>query len=226
MAQQPHGPLRSFGRIKSRPIKARQAGLLDTLLPSIALDLGAPLDPTRLKPDAVETWLEIGFGGGEHLAAQAAKRPEVLFLGAEPFLNGAASALRHIEEQVLANVRLHVGDVRDLLVLLPDACLDRVFIMFPDPWPKARHHKRRLVQPEFVAEIVRVLKPGGRLRFATDWADYANWALERWLQAPQVAWTAERADDWRVPPADHVTTRYEEKKLGDIAPVFLDFVRG
>nr|WP_158913112.1 tRNA (guanosine(46)-N7)-methyltransferase TrmB [Caulobacter sp. S45] len=226
MAQQPHGPLRSFGRIKSRPIKARQAGLLDTLLPSIALDLGAPLDPTRLKPDAVETWLEIGFGGGEHLAAQAAKRPEVLFLGAEPFLNGAASALRHIEEQVLANVRLHVGDVRDLLVLLPDACLDRVFIMFPDPWPKARHHKRRLVQPEFVAEIVRVLKPGGRLRFATDWADYANWALERWLQAPQVSWTAERADDWRVPPADHVTTRYEEKKLGDIAPVFLDFVRG
>ena len=226
MAQQPHGPLRSFGRIKSRPIKARQAGLLDTLLPSIELDLGAPLDPTRLKPDAVETWLEIGFGGGEHLAAQAAKRPEVLFLGAEPFLNGAASALRHIEEQVLANVRLHVGDVRDLLVLLPDACLDRVFIMFPDPWPKARHHKRRLVQPEFVAEIVRVLKPGGRLRFATDWADYANWALERWLQAPQVSWTAERADDWHVPPADHVTTRYEEKKLGDIAPVFLDFVRG
>ncbi|MGC1304201.1 MAG: tRNA (guanine(46)-N(7))-methyltransferase TrmB, partial [Caulobacteraceae bacterium] len=146
-------------------------------------------------------------------------------LAAEPFLNGAASALRHIDEQALDNVRLHVGDARDLLAVLPDACLARVFIMFPDPWPKARHHKRRLVQPAFVTEIVRVLKPGGRLRFATDWADYANWALERWRASPDLAWSAERADDWRVPPADHVTTRYEEKKLGDIAPVFLDFVR-
>jgi tRNA (guanine-N7-)-methyltransferase len=226
MPQQPHGPLRSFGRIKSRPIKPRQAGLLDTLLPKIALDLSGALDPLRLKPDAAETWLEIGFGGGEPLAAQAARHPGVLLLGAEPFLNGAASALRHLDEQRLDNVRLHVGDARDLLAVLPDASLARVFIMFPDPWPKARHHKRRLVQPEFVAEIVRVLKPGGRLRFATDWADYANWALERWLAAPDLAWSAERADDWRTPPADHVTTRYEEKQLGDIAPVFLDFVRG
>jgi tRNA (guanine-N7-)-methyltransferase len=225
MPQQPHGPLRSFGRIKSRPIKPRQAGLLDTLLPRIALDLSAPLDPTRLKPDAAATWLEIGFGGGEHLAAQAGRHPDVLLLGAEPFLNGAASALRHIDEQALDNVRLHVGDARDLLAVLPDASLARVFIMFPDPWPKARHHKRRLVQPEFVTEIVRVLKPGGRLRFATDWADYANWALERWQASPDLAWSAERADDWRTPPADHVTTRYEEKKLGDIAPVFLDFVK-
>lgn len=225
MPQQPHGPLRSFGRIKSRPIKPRQAGLLDTLLPRIALDVTTPIPPVQLKPDATETWLEIGFGGGEHMAAQAARHPHALILGAEPFLNGAASALRHIDEQALSNVRLHVGDARDLLVQLPDACLARVFIMFPDPWPKARHHKRRLVQPEFVAEIVRVLQPGGRLRFATDWADYADWALERWQASPELTWPAERADDWRVPPADHVTTRYEEKKLGDIAPVFLDFVR-
>jgi tRNA (guanine-N7-)-methyltransferase len=225
MPQQPHGPLRSFGRIKSRPIKPRQAGLLDTLLPTLALDVSAPIASATLKPDATETWLEIGFGGGEHLAAQADRNPHALLLGAEPFLNGAASALRHIDERALTNVRLHVGDARDLLAMLPDASLDRVFIMFPDPWPKVRHHKRRLVQPEFVREIVRVLKPGGRLRFATDWADYANWALERWQAAPELSWPAERADDWRTPPADHVTTRYEEKKLGDIAPVFLDFVR-
>ena len=120
---------------------------------------------------------------------------------------------------------MHVGDAREVISRLPDASLDRVFIMFPDPWPKARHHKRRLVQTAFVEELARVLRPEGRLRFATDWADYADWALERLIASPAFAWTAERADDWRSPPADHVTTRYQEKKLGDIAPVYLDFLR-
>lgn len=226
MSHQPHGPLRSFGRIKSRSIKPRQAELLKSLLPSIALDLGAGrFEPARLMPGAAEVWLEIGFGGGEHLAAQAARRPEVLVLGAEPFLNGAASAVRHIDEAQLSNIRLHVGDARELIDALPDASLDRIFVLFPDPWPKARHHKRRLVQPEFVHAITRVLKPGGRLRFATDWADYANAALERFLASPGLCWTAGRADDWRRPPADHTTTRYEQKRLGDITPVYLDFER-
>ncbi len=224
--QHPHGPLRSFGRIKSRAIKPRQAGLMETLLPRLALDLSAgAIEPARLMPDATEVWLEIGFGGGEHMAAQAQRRPDVLSLGAEPFLNGAASALRHIDEAALTNVRLHVGDARDLIDALPDASLTRVFILFPDPWPKARHHKRRLVQPEFVTAIARVLRPNGRLRFATDWGDYANVALERFLQAPDFRWSAERADDWRLPPADHITTRYEQKRLGDVDPVFLDFDR-
>jgi tRNA (guanine-N7-)-methyltransferase len=217
MVQQPHGPLRSFGRIKSRPIKPRQAALLDTLLPKIAFDPAAPLSG--------ETWLEIGFGGGEHLAEQAARHPEVRLIGAEPFVNGVASALRHIDERALANVRLRQGDAREVLAALPNAALSRIFILFPDPWPKARHHKRRLIQPETVAELARVLRPGGRLRFATDWADYANRALETFLASPHLRWTAGQADDWRLPPADHVTTRYEEKRLGDCAPVFLDFER-
>jgi tRNA (guanine-N7-)-methyltransferase len=225
MVQQPHGPLRSFGRIKARPIKSRQASLFQTLLPTIALDPSQPIDLLALKPDAAEVWLEIGFGGGEHLAAQATARPDVLALGAEPFLNGVASALRHIEAASLSNVRLHTGDARDLLAALPEASLDRVFILFPDPWPKLRHHKRRLIQPDLVAEVVRVLKPHGRLRFATDWADYANWTLERLTGARGLAWTAQRADDWRLPPADHAPTRYQAKKLGDIAPVYLEFER-
>ena len=223
--QKPPGALRTYGRIKARPIKARQAGLMAELLPGLSLDPSAPIDPLAIKPDAAEVWLEIGFGGGEHMAAQAARRPEVLILGAEPFLNGVASAVRHIQEAALSNVRLLQGDARELMAALPDGCLDRAFILFPDPWPKARHHKRRLVQADTLAELVRLLKPGGRLRFATDWADYADWTLERALRTPGLAWTAARADDWRRPPADHVTTRYEEKKLGDCAPVFLDFER-
>ena len=224
MVQAPHGPLRSFGRLKSRPIKPRQAGLMETLLPRLAIDLTAPpLGPETLGDG--ETWLEIGFGGGEHLAEQAARHPQVRLLGAEPFLNGAASALRHLDERGLQNVRLHVGDARELAAELPDAALARVFILFPDPWPKARHRKRRLVNPAFAAELARVLAPGGRLRFATDWADYAETALLALRGEPRLRWTAARADDWRTPPADHVTTRYEQKSLGDIAPVFLDFVR-
>jgi len=225
MPQHPHGPLRSFGRIKARPIKSRQASLLETLLPTIALDPSQPIDLLALKPDATEVWLEIGFGGGEHLAAQAERRPDVLVLGAEPFLNGVASALRHIEAAALTNVRLHTGDARDLLAALPDASLDRLFILFPDPWPKQRHHKRRLIQPDLVAGLARVLKPGGRLRFATDWANYADWTLERIMRAPEFVWIAQQADDWRVAPADHAPTRYEAKKLGDIAPVYLEFER-
>jgi tRNA (guanine-N7-)-methyltransferase len=220
IGQKPFGPLRSYGRIKSRPIKPRQAGLMETLLPRIAVDLADPLGG-----HAGPAWLEIGFGGGEHMAAQAGRAPEVRILGAEPFVNGVASALRHVEEQVLANVRIHHGDARDLIVALPDASIERVLILFPDPWPKARHHKRRIVQPELLVELARVLKPAGGLRFATDWAEYADWTLERVLRSGLFAWAAERADDWRLPPADHVTTRYEEKKLGDCAPVFLDFVR-
>lgn len=219
-----HPPLRSFGRIKSRTIKPRQAALMDSLLPQIRCPQ-TPFDPKALMPEAAEVWLEIGFGGGEHMAAQADRAHEVLILGAEPFQNGVASALRHIDERGLTNVRLQDGDVRDLIAHLPDASLTRIFILFPDPWPKARHNKRRLVNAELLADLARVLKPGGRLRFATDWADYADWTLERVLRNPAFRWPATQAADWRVPPSDHITTRYEEKRLGDCAPVFLDFVR-
>ena len=218
------GAPRTYGRVKARPIKPRQAALLETLLPRLATPTG-PFDPHALKPNAREVWLEIGFGGGEHLSAQAASHPDVLFLGAEPFVNGVASALRHIDEQRLDNVRLRQGDGRELLAGFPPASLSRVFILFPDPWPKARHHKRRLIQPAFVDELARVISKGGHLHFATDWNDYAVWTLERLLAAPAFRWTAERSSDWRRPPADHFTTRYEQKRLGDCAPVFLEFER-
>jgi len=217
-------PIRTFGRIKSRAIKTRQAGLLETLLPRITVP-EAPFDPRDLGHDVGEVWLEIGFGGGEHMAGRAVRRPDVLLLGAEPFLNGVASALRHVEENHLGNVRLHAGDARDLMARLPDSSLDRAFVLFPDPWPKVRHHKRRLVGADFIAKAARTLKSGGQLLFATDWEDYANWTLSRFLASPEFRWTAQSADDWRRAPADHVATRYEAKRLGDCAPLWLTFER-
>ncbi|MBI3439238.1 MAG: tRNA (guanosine(46)-N7)-methyltransferase TrmB [Proteobacteria bacterium] len=248
-----HPPLRTYGRIKARSLKPRQAGLVEALLPHLAVDVSAPIDVEALFSPSLRregvgggmnldassitpppypllsrgggVVLEIGFGGGEHLVGQATAHPELCFIGVEPFLNGVASCLRHIEESGVQNVRLHQGDARDVLARLPDGSLDRVDILFPDPWPKKRHWKRRLIQPEFVAELARVLKAGGEVRFATDWAHYAAWTLEVFTHSPHFIWTAERAADWRQPWPGHVTTRYEQKHLGDCAPVWLRFVR-
>jgi tRNA (guanine-N7-)-methyltransferase len=188
------------------------------------MNLDAP-PPSALLSIGGGVVLEIGFGGGEHLVAQARAHRELRFIGVEPFLNGVASCLRHIEESGVTNVRLHQGDARDVLARLPDASLDRADILFPDPWHKKRHWKRRLIQAEFVAELARVLKPGGEVRFATDWANYAAWTLEMFTRSSRFVWAAERAADWRRSWPEHVPTRYEQKRLGDCAPVWLRFVR-
>lgn len=220
-------PLRTYGRTKARALKPRQAGLVEALLPHLAvpaagaIELEAIFSPSRGR-GAV---LEIGFGGGEHLAAQAQAHPQARFLGAEPFLNGVASCLRHIEETGVQNVRLHHGDAREVLARLPDASLDLVYILFPDPWPKRRHWKRRLIQRDFVEELARVLKSGGEVRFATDWAHYVAWTLELFTRDPRFTWAAERAADWRQPWPGHTPTRYEQKRLGDCAPIWLWFRR-
>ena len=220
-------PHRLYGRSAGKPLSKTQAGRVEDLLPTIAIPEAAPgtLDPALLfAPHPREVWLEIGFGGGEHLTGQAKLHPEVGFLGAEPFLDGVAKALAEIEQRDLPNIRMRRGDARLMLEELAAASIDRAFILFPDPWPKTRHRKRRLIQPAFLESLSRVLKPGARVRFATDWADYASRALADLTQDGRYEWTAEVADDWRKPPADHVTTRYQEKRLGDCAPVFLDFV--
>ena len=214
---------RLYGRAAGKPLSKTQTARLDTLLPKLAVPEG-PLEPLSLFPGAREAWLEIGFGGGEHLAGQAAAQGDIGFIGVEPFLEGVAKLLAEVEHRQLSNIRVRRGDARDVVAQLQPASIDRVFILFPDPWPKTRHRKRRLIQPEFVADLARVMKPGAPLRFATDWADYADRALAE-FRSGAFEWTAERADDWRKPPADHVTTRYQEKRLGDCAPVFLDFVR-
>ena len=219
--------LRSFGRRKARKLRPAKAKLQQEAFGKyvFALAEGETVDPATLLPQKKEYRLEIGFGDGGHLAYQAKGNPEIGFIGAEPFLNGVASLVEMAEAGALANIRIFHDDVRLLLACLKKGSIDRVDILFPDPWPKTRHRKRRLVQPDFVTELARIMKPGARLRFATDWADYANRALADVLRDGRFAWQAERVDDWRVAPADHVTTRYQEKRLGDCEPVFLDFVR-
>lgn len=218
---------RLYGRAHGKPLSARQQGLVDNLLPTISIPDRAPgaMYPAGLFGNADQVWLEIGFGGGEHLTGQAEIHPHVGFLAAEPFLDGVAKALTGIQERGLANIRMRRGDARLLVDQLVANSVDRVFILFPDPWPKTRHRKRRLIQPDFVGALARIVKPGGQLRFATDWADYAERALGDVLADGRFIWSAQSADDWRRPPLDHVTTRYQEKRLGDCAPVFLDFVR-
>jgi tRNA (guanine-N7-)-methyltransferase len=223
MADQPRA-LRTYGRIKSRSLKPRQANLIETLLPKIAAPPEA-FDPRTLMPAARQVWLEAGFGSGEHLTGQAARAPDVLFLGAEPFVNGLGACLARIDDLGLKNVRLEAGDVRALMARLPDASVDRLVALFPDPWPKSRHHKRRLISPAFIAEAARILRPGAQVRLATDWAHFAEAMLRGFARSPAFRWTAERADDWRSPPPGHITTRYEMKRLGDCAPIWLEFER-
>ncbi len=214
MSETPRPPRAFFGRRKGHPLREHQSGLLDTLLPQLALDLTRPA-PSELAtlfphaPDAVR--LEIGFGGGEHMVAEAALHPRSGFIGVEPFINGMAKALAAIEARALTNVRLYFGDAIVLLAWLPDHCLARIDLLYPDPWPKRRHWKRRFVQNETLAELARVLRPGGEFRFVTDWPDYAAWTLQHVLRSPHFTWTAERADDWRLPWPGFTSTRYEAK---------------
>lgn len=172
------------------------------------------------------TWLEIGFGGGEHLAAQAQAHPDVTLLGVEPFTGGVAKLLGLIEDRALANVRIFDDDARLLVAALPDAAVERCFVLFPDPWPKKRHWKRRILQSAFVRDLARVLVQGGELRIATDHVDHLRWVLAVMLDREDFAWLAERASDWRVRPADWPATRYEQKAVAQgRRPVFLRFRR-
>jgi tRNA (guanine-N7-)-methyltransferase len=182
---------------------------------SAFLDLDAVFgrDAASGKAAPSEKWLEIGFGGGEHLAWQAERHPDIGFVGAEYFFNGIASLLRHIDDRGLHNLRIYDGDVRDLLPRLADGAIARVFILFPDPWPKSRHNKRRLVQDETLDELARVMADDAELLLATDDPDYLSWMLEHLVRRRDFSWTARNAQDWRDSPDDWQETRYERKAI-------------
>ena len=206
-------PRAFFGRRKGHALKPRQAALFDTLLPRLALDLArpAPADLRTLFAGAQDVRLEIGFGGAEYLMDQAKANPRTGFIGGDAFVNAIAKALAAIDAGALGNVRLHFGDAIELIDWLPASSLARIDLLYPDPWPKRRHWKRRFIQDDNLARLARILKAGGELRFATDIADYAVHALARVLRSSDFVWTAERACDWREPWPDFTPTRYEAK---------------
>jgi len=218
-----------FGRRKGHPLKPRQAALFGTLLPRLALDLSkpSPADLRSLFATAIDDLrLEIGFGGAEHLITAAKASPHAGFIGTDAFVNAIAKALAAIDESTLTNIRLYFGDASELLDWLPDAAFSRIDLLYPDPWPKRRHWKRRFIQHESLKRLARILKRGGELRFATDIPDYMGYVLARVLRSPDFIWTAESADDWRKPWPDFSGTRYEAKaKREGRIPAYFIFQR-
>ncbi|WIY52887.1 tRNA (guanosine(46)-N7)-methyltransferase TrmB [Devosia sp. YIM 151766] len=204
-------PRAFFGRRSGKTLHGGQRALVDDLLPQVEIRLEGELDPKTLFPDARRFVIEIGYGGGEHLARKAAEEPETGFIGCEVFTGGIGKMVGAIEAGALANVRLFTDDALKLLTVLPAGSIDAVYLLYPDPWPKTRHHKRRFVSPTTLAELARVIRPGGLFYFATDIEDYANWTLAHIVRAPEFAFNPDAPGSWHLPYPGWQPTRYEQK---------------
>ncbi len=203
-----------FGRRKGKKLRVNQADLFESLLPSLRINLADDVSPASLfETSPTEIWLEIGFGGGEHLLLQSQANPVVGFIGCEPFVNGMAKMLSAIAKDGIKNIRLYDSDALDLLKKLPDASINRLYLLYPDPWPKRRQNKRRFISDETLKLMARVLKPGGQFRFASDIDHYVGWTLSHVMRSGNFRWLANRPDDWRVPWSGWESTRYELKAI-------------
>ncbi len=219
-----------FGRKKGHKLRDRKQRLIDCLLPSLTIDISQP------KPDEISRLfahpcgpvrMEIGFGGGEYLAAKAERNKNIGYIGVEPFINGMAKLLGEIEDRGLHNIRLYSNDAIELLDWLPPDCLEQIDLIYPDPWPKRRHWKRRFVNQVNLDRMARVLVPGGQFRFACDIVSYVNWTLTRCQYHPAFTWKAVAADDWRMPWQGWHSTRYEAKAIREgRTPAYLSFITG
>ncbi|MEM6415703.1 MAG: tRNA (guanosine(46)-N7)-methyltransferase TrmB [Pseudomonadota bacterium] len=217
-----------YGRRQGKSLKPRQMRLMETLLPSITIPdpTSENIDPKELFPDAKSIWLELGFGGGEHLATLAKDHPDIGFIGAEPFLDGIGKLLAMIADEDVKNIRLLPGDGRPLLEAVPNNSIERLFVLHPDPWPKRRHFKRRLVSPWFFKEAARIMPSNGILRIASDVPDYVRWTLMHAQNSKDFQWLAKTAADWQNRPSDWPATRYGEKSIREgRSPIYLTFRR-
>jgi len=217
--------LQFYGRRKGRPLRRMMRELLTVRLPELRLDPDQPV-ATQFAGGPSDLFLEIGFGGGENLAAIAAARPEAGFIGAEPFINGVASLVRHVDQAGLTNIRIWDDDVRLILGRMPDAALAGAYVLFPDPWPKRRHAARRILQPMVLDELARLIRPGGSLVLASDHPVAKSWLLQSACAHPGFEWTARRPQDWRTRPDHLVPTRYMQKaEVEDRVPSWFLFQR-
>lgn len=228
-AETADGPERKlYGRRRSHKLRPGRAELMRERLRGLAVlpEGGGSPDLAALFGDRTEYWLEIGFGGGEHLARQAGNNPDVGVIGCEHYIDGVAKLLSAIDSEALENVRVHPHDARDVMDALPDGCLSRVFLLYPDPWPKTRHHKRRFMCADNLNALARLMRPGAELRVASDIPDYIRHSLQYALSHPAFYWTAARSADWLEPWADWPGTRYEAKALSEgRRPAYLTFQR-
>ena len=222
-----------YGRTRGRNMSEQDNRLLDTVLPQFSipksgddyLNTDTPLIPSEVFQNNAPTWMEIGFGGGEHLAKQALANPNINMIGCEPFTKGVSKLLTQIEHDSIANIRIWEHDARPLLDRMPDNSIDRMFLLFNDPWPKKRHHFRRFI-PNNLDRMARVMKSGAQLRLAHDHMEYLEWMLYHTLHHSAFQWTAQTADDWRIRPTDSFPTRYEEKGLRQgNKSLYLTFIR-
>ncbi|RFB05394.1 tRNA (guanine(46)-N(7))-methyltransferase TrmB [Parvularcula marina] len=219
---------RLWGRHQAKKLRPRPQRLMEELLPRVEVTPETVFERTQAHGGPV--WLEVGFGGGEHLAWQATHNPDVLLIGAEPFMNGVAKLLTQIEDEGQENIAVRYGDVKPLMTALPDKSLERLFVLHPDPWPKKRHFKRRMISLPFLKEAARLLKPGCELRVASDIPDYVRWTLMHVQmhnrQSADFEWTAECRADWTDRPEDWPQTRYEAKARREgRPPAYLRFTR-
>ncbi len=215
-----------YGRSRGKSLRAGQKDLLAETLPLLSIAMEELAEGRAFAGTPREAWLEIGFGAGEHLIEQAKAHPEVGIVGCDPFLNGTAAALAGLKREDISNVRLRLGDAQAVIEAAPDAFFSRVFVLYPDPWPKRRHHRRRLMARGVIDSLARVMRRGAELRFATDVDDYAGWTLSRFLASPHFRWAAAQADEWRRPWPEWRPTRYEVKaRFEGRRSVYLTFVR-
>jgi tRNA (guanine-N7-)-methyltransferase len=218
-----------FGRRKGKPLRNQQVDTIETLLPLLKVDLETqpPKNLAALFPaDVKSIRLEIGFGGGEHLIHRASENPDTGFVGVEPFVNSMAKLLGSVRELELMNIRLYDDDATQLLDWLPDACIDHIDLLYPDPWPKKKHWKRRFVSDVNLARFHRVLKPGGKFCFASDIDTYINWTLQHCAAHGGFQWTAQVSADWTTPFDNWPGTRYENKaKREGRSSAYLTFIR-
>jgi tRNA (guanine-N7-)-methyltransferase len=224
-----HAEPQWYGRRRGHKLRPNRQALIDTRLPDLRIELpnsGCLNLEAAFSFPVRDIWLEVGFGGGEHLAAQARMHPDIGFVGCEPYVNGVANHLSLIDRYKLTNIRIFDDDARKLFRFLPDAVLGRAYVLYSDPWPKKRHHRRRFIAQETVDTFIRLMKDDAQLYLASDHMGYVSWMLEHLSGRPELEWRARSKQSWTKPPSDWIKTRYEKKaNAKGLSSAFLCFTR-